>query len=207
MPNFAEVESLLAKLTLTKRQGKIFVVSGPSGVGKTILCNRAVKEIPNLAYSISHTTRPRRANEQHGREYFFVTKEAFEEKIQRGEFLEWAQVHGNLYGTSIDYIQQMTSRGIDVIMDIDVQGGQQVQQKPVDNVLIFIVPPSMEELQNRLFKRNTDKAEHIQQRLETACEEISQYSDYNYLIVNRVLDDAALVLKSIIIAERHRIGG
>ncbi len=186
--------------------GLLFVVSGPSGVGKTQLCYYIMKALPKLTYSISFTTREARIHENNEKDYFFIPYQEFQEKIKRGEFLEWADVHGNLYGSSKESIQQSLQQGWDVILDIDVQGARQLAEKQsLESILVFILPPSLEQLKARLRNRGTNSPQDIATRLKNARDEITHYREYHYLVVNDDFQQAANELKAIIIAERCRL--
>jgi guanylate kinase len=198
------IEQLISRLSQGGKKGRLFVVSGPSGAGKTVLCQQVMKEVPRLCYSISYTTRPPRPQEVSGRDYFFVNNPQFEQMIKRAEFLEWARVHGNLYGTSKEFIQRNLEQGQDVLLDIDVQGAQQVRQQDLPSVLVFVIPPSLSVLEQRLHRRATDSVNQIRARVRNAARELSWCPRYDYLIVNGVLKQAVLDLKSIILAERCR---
>lgn len=184
------------------RKGLIFVVSAPSGAGKTSLCKRVVELYPDMRYSISHTTRAPRGNEMDGVDYHFVSEDSFVKMAENNEFVEWAVVHGNRYGTAEASIKKCEDEGIDVILDIDVQGARQIRQRLGRGVYIFILPPSPEELEKRLRGRGTDGEDVINNRLLNAREEIDQISHYDYVIVNDLFDDAIERLRSIILAER-----
>jgi guanylate kinase len=199
-----QTDQLVSRLNQTSERGQLIVVSGPSGAGKTVLCRQVVQEVPRLCYSISHTTRPRRAQEAEGKDYFFIDKEQFEQMVKQGQFLEWAEVHGNFYGTSKAFISQKLEQQQDVIMDIDVQGAMQVKQQKLPCVLVFVAPPSLDTLEQRLRGRATDSAGQIRLRIQNAVQEITRCSDYDYLIVNQVFKQALLELESIIRAERCR---
>ena len=185
-------------------RGTLFVVSSPSGGGKGTLVRGVLAVVDNLSYSVSYTTRGPRANEVDGREYFFVDVPAFEEMVARGEFLEWACVHGNFYGTSKQQIADKTGAGIDMILEVDVQGAASVRQLLMDSVSVFILPPSFEVLKERLCARGTDTAESLALRLRNAPEELKQYSLFDYVIINDEVDRAVSQLASIIHAERAR---
>lgn len=187
------------------RRGLIFVVSAPSGAGKTTLCQEVTKIVPNLQHSISYTTREPRPGEAHGRDYFFVSHEEFRKMIENNEFLEWAEVHGHLYGTSRELLMNLTNRGIDVILDIDSQGAMQLKKKEVDGVFIYILPPSFEVLKARLMERKSESPEEIKKRLKKAREEIWSYREYYYLIVNEDFKKAQKELEAIILAERIKM--
>ena len=185
-------------------RGTLFVVSSPSGGGKGTLVRGVLAVVDNLSYSVSYTTRGPRANEVDGREYFFVEVPAFEEMVARGEFLEWACVHGNFYGTSKQQIADKTCAGIDMILEVDVQGAASVRQLLMDSVSVFILPPSFEVLKERLCARGTDTAESLALRLRNAPDELKQYSLFDYVIINDEVDRAVSQLASIIHAERAR---
>ena len=176
---------------------KLFIVSAPSGAGKTTLVTQLLKRFPDLVYSISHTTRAPRPGEVHGREYFFTDKARFMEMVEAGQMLEWAEVHGNCYGTSASFVQERLAAGQSVLLDIDVQGGRQIMDFGLDCTSIFIMAPSLEVLEQRLRGRGTDTEEVIRTRLENAKGEIAQKSFYNHVVVNDVLDDAVAELVGI----------
>lgn len=171
-------------------KGKLFVVSAPSGAGKTTLIRQVLKRFPTLTYSISSTTRPPRGDEQEGRDYFFITPEVFEQKIKEGEWLEWARVHDNYYGTSRQIVQQALAKGTSLLLDIDVQGAAQVLKSDLDPITIFIMPPSIKVLAQRLEKRGTDTAEVIEKRLENAVAEMEKGQNYRYQLLNHDLEQA-----------------
>lgn len=185
-----------------KKKGNLFVVSGPSGAGKTTLYKEVALFLPNLKHSVSYTTRKPRPGEINDRDYTFITRKEFTEMIESGEFAEWAEIHGEYYGTSKKRLEDIMNSGIDVILDIDVQGASQLKKKYHRGVYIFILPPSMEVLKERLERRMADSKEEIEKRLKTASEEIKRYREYNYVIVNRILEDALKELSAIIISKR-----
>ncbi|MGA1862766.1 guanylate kinase [Deferribacter thermophilus] len=181
---------------------KLFVVSAPSGAGKTSLCNKLISKYKDrLKYSISYTTREPRIGEVDGQDYFFIDEKKFKKMINNEEFLEWAVVHGNYYGTSKKLIEEYLSSGYDVILDIDPQGARQIKAKYSDAVFIFIVAPSMKELKNRLVNRRTETIENINIRMKNALEEIKFYKMYDYLIVNKYLNIAFEELNAIYLSE------
>ena len=189
--------------TITSR-GTLFVVSSPSGGGKGTIIRHVLDVVLNLSYSVSYTTRAPRLNEVDGREYFFVSRETFEEMIAAGEFLEWACVHGNYYGTAKNQVLEETAAGADIILEVDVQGAASVRQLLMDSVSIFILPPSYEVLKQRLIDRGTDSPEELEVRLRNAPDELRQYSSFDYVIINDQVAAAAGQLASIIHAERAR---
>jgi guanylate kinase len=185
-------------------RGTLFVVSSPSGGGKGTIIRHVLDVVENLSYSVSYTTRAPRLNEVDGREYFFVSRETFEDMVAAGEFLESACVHGNFYGTSKKQIIEETATGADMILEVDVQGAASVRRLLMDSVSIFILPPSYEVLRQRLIARGTDTPEQLEVRLRNAPEELKQYSAFDYVIINDEIQRAAGQLASIIDAERAR---
>jgi guanylate kinase len=187
-----------------RKKGLLFVVSAPSGAGKTSLCRAGADSLEDLTHSISHTTRKPRPGELDGRDYYFVGQERFRDMVQAGDFAEWAEVHSNFYGTSRRVIDDMISKGLDVILDIDTQGAKQIKAKYDNAVYIFIMPPSLEILEERLRNRKSDHEDEIRKRMQRSREEIRDYDLYDYIIVNRDFDRALTELRSIIISERCR---
>jgi guanylate kinase len=183
-------------------KGLLVVISAPSGTGKTTLTHMLLKEFPNMEFSVSYTTRPPRPGEVNGKDYFFVDRETFERMIEEGDFLEWAEVYGNLYGTSKSQVLKALNEGKDIILDIDTQGALQVKKNFPEAVLIFVLPPSLSELERRLRRRGTDDEETIERRLRVVREEIKRAPLYDYIVVNDVLEIAFENLKSIIRAEK-----
>lgn len=183
------------------KKGIIFVISAPSGTGKTTLCERLLKILPDLKMSISHTTRQPRPYEKNGVDYFFVDEKNFEKMIANEEFIEWAEVYGNFYGTSKKVILDLIKNGYDILLDIDTQGAKNIRKLYPDSVLIFILPPSLKELEKRLLLRNEDR-DIIDKRLSKASQEISQYKFYDYVVINDSIERALNDLLSIIYAER-----
>lgn len=190
---------------MKRDRGILFVVSAPSGAGKTTLCRRLSDVFGDIGHSVSYTTRGPRPGEINGTHYHFVDEAEFRDMIGKGVFVEWAEVHGNFYGTSREQIEGMVSSGVDVLLDIDVQGGKQIRQHFSDSVLVFILPPSMDTLKARLVGRMSDHEDVIERRLLKACDEMREYKNYNYVIVNDVLERAQRELESIVIAERLKI--
>ncbi len=179
-------------------KGDLFVISAPSGAGKSTLCQMLLQRMDGLAFSVSHTTRSPRPGEVDGRDYHFVSSKEFEDMVARDEFLEWARVHDNLYGTARSQVMDQLSRGIDVILDIDVQGAAQVRKRFPTAISIFILPPSWQALEERLLKRGSESRERIALRLRNAMQEMESVSSYDYTVVNDILDDAFRSLSSII---------
>jgi guanylate kinase len=185
-------------------RGNIFVISAPSGTGKSTLIKKLMADSPSLCFSISYTTREPRAGEKNGKDYFFVSRRVFEGMVRRDEFVEWAEVYGELYGTGCKQIRAAQERGQDILLDIDVQGHQQVRQRLPDAVSVFILPPSFQELARRLRDRQSDAEEAIEYRLQTACEEIAHWPEYDYLVVNDDIAEAAHALRAIVRAAQFR---
>src|SRR5262249_18188149 len=187
------------------RRGTLFVVSAPSGAGKTTLCREMRLRLPDLAYSVPVTTRPPRPGEIDGTDFRFVSEPQFRELLARGERAEWATVHGNLYGTPAAPLEAALRGGHDVLLDIDTQGAAQLRARYPDAVLVFVVAPSMSELDQRLRERRSDSEKEITRRLQRAREEVMLWRRYDYLIVNRDVKEAMEQLESIIQAERCRV--
>jgi guanylate kinase len=185
-------------------RGMLVVVSSPSGGGKGTLIRRALKAVPNLGYSVSVTTRPAREGEVNGRDYSFVSVERFKQMIDEGNFLEWAVVHGNLYGTSYVEIERELNEGHDIILEIDVQGATSVRQLVSDAVSVFILPPSFEILRDRLVGRGSERPDDLELRLKNSRGEVEHYKEFQYVVINDDAERAAGLLASIIYAERAR---
>ena len=185
----------------------VYIVSAPSGSGKSTLLNELLKMVPNLNFSISYTTRSPRGSEQNGKEYFFVSREEFETMIAADEFLEHAIVFGNYYGTARRFLREAENRSNDLLLDIDVQGASKIKEKIPEAVSIFILPPDREKLEWRLRNRGLDSEEVIRRRLDTARREIENYSKYDYILVNNLLEQSADQLKNIVLAERLKKKG
>jgi len=182
----------------------LVVVSAPSGAGKTSLCRAIRKVAPGLSYSVSYTTRPPRPAEVDGEDFHFVSEAVFRGMVDSGEFAEWAVVHGNLYGTSARALDAALERGEDILLDIDTQGARQLRKRYPEGCYVFVVAPSMKELEARLRERRSDAPAEIARRMARAREEIASWREYDYLIVNRQLDEAVRQLACIIEAERGR---
>jgi guanylate kinase len=185
-------------------RGLLFIVSAPSGTGKTTLVEKLVQVLPNLRMSRSYTSRPARAGERDGVDYCFISRGEFQRRINAAEFLEWADVFGNYYGTALADVDRMVAHGQDVVLVIDVQGARQVKARGVDHTAIFVMPPSFEVLEKRLRGRSKDSEEQMQRRLDTARGEASSYVDYDYVVVNDELQPTVVRLQEIIAAERSR---
>ena len=186
----------------TDRQGILFIISAPSGTGKTTLCKQLTSNLPGLWHSVSYTTRKPRPGEEHGREYYFIEEQTFQEMAARNEFVEWAHVYGQLYGTPWKSLTEKIDQGIDVLLEIDVQGAMQVKKRFEDSVSIFILPPSMTVLRSRLQTRASDTPEEIQRRLHKVKEEVWSYREYAYIVRNEDLDRSLRDLESIFWSER-----
>ena len=185
-------------------KGSIFIVSAPSGAGKTTMCKQIIRIVDNIKPSVSYTTRLPRPSEVPDEDYCFVSEAEFRAMTDRGDFVEWAKVHGNFYGTSRLKLQELISAGYDVLLDIDTQGARQIKKFFTNGVYIFILPPSMKELKRRLEGRMSNSVEDMNRRLERAVDEIKEYYMYDYVIVNDILENSLKKLEAIIIAERLR---
>jgi guanylate kinase len=186
------------------KQGDVFVVSSPSGAGKSVILNRAREADPSILFSVSATTRPSRKGEADGREYYFLTREEFMKRVEAGEFLEWAAVHGNLYGTLRSEMDRLTASGQDAVLEIDVQGAESLRNLGADIVSVFIMPPSVEELERRLTTRGTDADDVIALRVQNARKEMERYTEYDFVIINDDLDTAVADFQAIVRARRCR---
>ncbi|HUK46670.1 MAG TPA: guanylate kinase [Terriglobales bacterium] len=183
----------------------VFIISAPSGSGKSTLVNKVRQSVHNLNFSISYTTRKPRGHEQDGREYFFISREHFEDMIRNHEFLEYATVfETDYYGTACRFLQQAKEQGCDLLLDIDVQGAAQIKLKIPDAVSVFILPPNRAELEKRLRERGQDSEAKIQRRLDEASREIENYGKYDYILVNDRLDESVKALEAILLSERLR---
>ncbi len=180
----------------------VYIISAPSGSGKSTLVNELLKSVSDLEFSISYTTRAPRGSETNGRQYFFVSRSEFETMIRGNAFLEHAEVFGNYYGTALRFLRDAEQNGRDLLLDIDVQGAEQIQQKLADATSIFILPPDRKTLEERLRKRSEDREEVIERRLVTASREIENYQRYNYILVNDQLEDSIELLRAIVRGER-----
>jgi len=189
-----------------KGKGLLIVISGPSGAGKGTICKRILKDINNIKISVSMTSREPRGHETHGVDYYFVSKEEFENRINNNEFLEYAIVHnGQYYGTPKSKIEDDLNNGTSIILEIDIQGALKVKETLQDAIFVFIMPPSMKVLKERLINRNTESEEKVMERFKTAYKELNEFKKYNYVVVNDDLEEAVDKVKSIILAERCRV--
>lgn len=180
----------------------VYIISAPSGSGKSTLVNELLKKVSNLEFSISYTTRAPRGSEINGRQYYFISRPEFEKMIRDGDFLEYAEVFGNYYGTASRFLREAKQKGRDLLLDIDVQGAAQIQQKLPGSCSIFILPPDRKTLEERLRKRSEDSDEVIERRLDTATREIENYQRYNYILINDQLEDSIKILRAIVRGER-----
>jgi guanylate kinase len=187
------------------KRGLLFIVSAPSGTGKTTLVERLVQRIPNLCLSRSYTSRAARPGEQDGVDYNFMSRQRFEEMARAGEFLEWADVFGNYYGTCAADTERCLANGQDIVLVIDVQGAKQVRSSGVESIGIFVLPPSAEILEQRLRGRSKDSEVEIGKRLDAASREVGEFASYEYVVVNDELDGAVERLRAIVLAERARV--
>ena len=187
--------------------GRLIVMSGPSGAGKTSLGRALVEQAEGIRFSVSHTTRQPRQGERHGVEYFFVSEREFREMVAGNRFLEHARVHGHYYGTSREWVRDSLGSGRDVLLDIDVQGARQIMEQVPDALTILILPPSRDELERRLTHRGQDRKEVIRRRMRRAVEEVGAYKQYGYAIINDSLEDALLELKSVVGSHKTDSGG
>ena len=184
--------------------GQIFVFSAPSGTGKSTIAEALMERVEALVYSISHTSRRPRGSEQDGVDYYFVTRSTFKEMIEQNAFLEWAEVYGHLYGTSLAAINAQISAGFDILMDVDVQGGRNVKKQFPESVLIFLLPPSLETLEDRLTTRGTDDPSVVRKRMAQVSKEIKSCSWYDYIVINDDLEKAIYEAQCVIMSERCR---
>ena len=190
---------------MAKNKGVLIVISGPSGAGKGTICKALLEKHKDIHLSVSATTRNPRQGEVHGINYYFLNKDEFLKKVEEDDFLEWAEVYGNCYGTPKSNVQELLDSGKDVILEIDIQGALKVKENTEEGVFIFILPPSMEELKQRIIKRGSETEESLMTRFKNAYKEINYVSKYNYAVVNDTLDLAVSKVESIIAAEKCRV--
>ncbi len=190
--------SLSKRIDPSPGRGRLIILSAPSGAGKSTLCQALRRRFPELAYSVSHTTRIPRKGEENGKDYYFITEAEFKKNIQQGKWAEWAEVHGHFYGTDAVFLDTHLSAGRFILLDIDVAGARQILEKYPDSITIFVMPPSLDVLRQRLEKRGTDTPEVIAKRLENAKAEIAQKNIYRHVIVNDALPEAIKQLTAII---------
>ncbi len=188
-----------------KKKGLLIVVSGPSGAGKGTICKEFLKNREDIEVSISATTRSPREGEVDGKNYFFITREEFEKGIEKDDFIEYAEVYNNLYGTPKDYVLEKLTKGEHVLLEIDVQGALQVKKKYPEGVFIFILPPSMKELRNRIIKRGSETPETLEKRFSSAFEEIKYVNEYDYYIINNTVEEASENMLAIVRAETCKV--
>ena len=186
-------------------KGQLFVICGPSGAGKTSIIKEVLRRLDNVVFSVSCTTRPKRPHEEDGKDYFFITEEEFLKRVERGEFLEWARVHGHLYGTLRSFVESHINEGKDVVLDIDVQGALSVKKKYSNTVFIYVAPPSYADLRERILKRGTEKEADVLVRLENAKWELMFMDEFDYIVVNENLEDAVEMVVSIGRSERAKV--
>ena len=186
-------------------KGNLIIISAPSGSGKSSLASGLFRDIDKLVFSVSHTTRRPRGSERDGEDYFFVTEDEFREMIRGEAFLEWAHVYGNYYGTSRHFVEKMREAGNDVLLDIDVQGALKVKELEPAAMMVFVLPPSFQELEKRLLRRGLDDPEVIRRRLKIARDEIKYYKEYNYVIINKDLEKSIEELKEIVLSARDSV--
>lgn len=191
-------------MSLSQPKGNIFVISGPSGTGKSTIRKKLLSIFPHLKFSVSYTTRPLRKEEKEGIDYHLISHKQFEEMINKGEFAEWAEVHGHLYGTPAQPLKSAIAKGEDILLEIDVQGGEKIKTTFPEAVLIFILPPNFKELENRIHTRAMDNQEEIKRRLQIARREIIAGKNYHYLVLNDSLEHCLQQIKPIIISQSYR---
>jgi guanylate kinase len=188
-----------------KSLGNIIIISAPSGTGKTAICDAVVRSSRDVVYSVSYTTRRPRKGEKNGGEYFFVNETEFKEMVEEGKFAEWAKVYGNYYGTSKVFLDKVLKTGKNILMNIDVQGGMTIKKQYPGACMIFVIPPDLKTLKERLVSRNKDHEEIIKMRLGNAMEEVKSVQKYEYLVINEKLDKAVVAVKTIIKSLRYKI--
>lgn len=186
------------------KRGVLLILSAPAGAGKDTVCEELLKKVPDLRYSVSTTTRPKRDYEIHGKSYFFLTKEEFEEKLNMGGFLENVVYAGHYYGTPKAFVEEQLAEGISVILKIEVKGAAQVKASGVEGTFIFLVPPKFKDLEERLLRRGSESEEEIEERIKIAKEELAQVNMYDYVVVNDTVEEAVKQIEAILLAEKHK---
>jgi guanylate kinase len=189
---------------MSKEKGIFIVVSAPSGAGKTTICKEVLKAFPEIAYSISYTTRPLRLGEENGRDYYFISEAEFREKIKAGDFAEWTEKFGFFYGTSIKTMRGVLDQGKNMLLDVDTEGARNLKSRFPEGVFVFILPPSLEELRKRLAGRGSENENDMSVRLEKARDEIREVFWYDYIVINGEVENAVADLKSIYLAEQNK---
>jgi len=189
---------------MSKEKGIFIVVSAPSGAGKTTICRKVLKAFPEIAYSISYTTRPLRSGEKNGRDYYFVSEEEFRKKIEAGDFAEWTEKFGFFYGTSVQAMREVLDQGKNMLLDVDTEGARNLKRCFPEGVFVFILPPSLEELRKRLAGRGSENENDMSVRLEKARDEIREVFWYDYIVINDQVGNAVDELKSIYLAEQNK---
>ncbi|MCK8818217.1 guanylate kinase [Natroniella sulfidigena] len=187
------------------QRGNLIVLSGPSAVGKGTVLSFLLEEYDDICYSVSATTREPREGEEDGIDYFFMSTKKFKSLIKKNEFIEWAKVHNNYYGTPKKYVEETLASGRDVILEIDIQGAKQVKDSFAEGIFVFLAPPSLDELESRIYGRGTESEKAIETRLENASKELKQVEEYDYLIINDQVEKAVKKLKAIIVAEKCKV--
>lgn len=187
-------------------KGNLFIITSPSGGGKGTLIREVLRSVPKVGYSVSFTTRAQRAGEEHGKHYYFISREEFEKKAAEGEFLEWANVHGNFYATSRAQVESELNLGRDIILEIDVQGAEMVKKLVPEAIGVFILPPSFEVLRERLTARRTESPDDLQTRLRNSRAEVNRWKEFDYVIINDEINRATLDLQAVFLAERLKRG-
>lgn len=187
------------------KKGLPIIISAPSGTGKTTTCKRLIERLPNLKIATSHTTRKIREGESEGIDYYFVSQEEFEAKREKNDFLEWAQVHTEYYGTSFESIEKHRQKGFDILLELDVQGVGSLRKMDFEGIYILILPPSIEEMTKRLKKRGTETEESIERRIKTGKEEIKSYKNYDYVITNFEVEETVESILAIVRAEKSSV--
>lgn len=201
------LNNIIKKFTKKTQKGKVIVISGPSGSGKTTLCRELLKRNKNLVFSVSYTTRPKKNKEIDGKDYYFVSDDKFFKMVEKGEFIEWAKVHNYYYATPKMPLIKAINSGKDILLDIDVQGGKNIKKLFPDGIFIFVLPPSLKVLKERIILRNRDNLKEISLRLKNILKEVKYIKFYDYLVINDDLERTLEILNSIIISDKYRLKG